>query len=80
MTLQEQIAQAQALIANGKRIETLTAKRDQLTADLTAVDEELAEILGPPTSTNGSSRAVQKCSKCGEEGHTKRTCTNPLKE
>lgn len=72
LTLADQIAHAQALLANGKRLEELTTKREQLTADLAAVDDELSTMLGAPT--NGSTRAKQKCSKCGEEGHTKRTC------
>jgi len=72
LKLDDQIALAQALIAKGPRIEELTAKRAQLVTDLAEVDAELTEILGTPT--NGSNRAAQKCSVCGQEGHSKRTC------
>src|SRR5258708_7338162 len=80
LTFEQQLAQAQALIANGKRIEELTTKRTQLTADLAAVDEELATILGPATSTNGNGRAKQTCkfilpeaTVCGSEEHNARS-------
>jgi hypothetical protein len=74
MNLDDQIARAKTLFESGKRVQELIAKRDQLRADLAGVDEELVKLLGGP-ATNGSGRAAQKCSKCGEVGHTKRTCT-----
>jgi hypothetical protein len=72
LTIQDQIAQAQALIANGKRIEELAAKRQKLAEELAVVDVELGDLLGGATTT--PSRTKQKCSVCGKEGHSKRTC------
>jgi len=72
LSLSDQIAHARTLLENGKRMEELIAKRDQLTADLAAVDEELGTMLGPATSAN--ERAPQRCSLCQEIGHSKRTC------
>src|SRR5689334_20716029 len=36
------------------------------------IDAELAELLGGNRPTSG--RAAQKCSQCGQVGHSKRTC------
>src|SRR4051812_35221275 len=74
LTLSDQIAHAQALLANGARLAELTTKRESLITDLAAVDEDLAELLGPATTTNGSTRAKQKCSLCQSEEHNKRNC------
>lgn len=63
---------SQRLLANGKRIEELSAKRTQLQTDLAEIDAELAELLAGNSVTGG--RAAQKCSKCGQVGHSKRTC------
>jgi hypothetical protein len=73
LTLDDQIAFAQSLLANGERVKKLLADREKLAADLAKVDEELAGLL-PAAPAPPSSRAAQKCSVCGQEGHTKRTC------
>jgi len=48
------------------RIRELLDKRDE-------IDQELQSLV-----TGTKERKVQRCSKCGEEGHTARTC--PKKE
>jgi hypothetical protein len=70
--LDEQIAHAQTLLASGKRMEELIARRGELRGELDGVEKELAELLGAPA--NGNGRAAQKCSVCGDTGHSKRTC------
>ena len=77
MNLDAQVAHAKALLSNGKRITELMAKRDEITSALGELEEELTGLLGAgqldlPLDAR---RATQKCSKCGQEGHTKRTCT-----
>lgn len=47
-----------------QKIRQLLDRRDEL-------DREIAEAVG---GGNGTKKAV-KCSACGEEGHTARTCT-----
>ncbi len=66
-------------MANAKRLEELSGKRDQLVADLAAVDAELTELLGPATPANGSTRAKQTCkfelpdgTVCGSTEHNAR--------
>jgi Zinc knuckle len=79
VNLDAQLAHAKAVIGNGKRITDLMAKREELTSALGEVDEELSGLLANgqlDLPLNTSNRAAQKCSKCGQEGHTKRTCTN----
>jgi hypothetical protein len=80
LKLDEQIAFAQSLFANGDRVKKLLADREKVAADLAKVDEELAALLPAAPVTNGSGRAAQKCGNCGQEGHSKRTCPNPPKE
>ena len=76
MTLETQLAHAQAVLANGKRIAELAEERKQLTDGLAAVDEELQQLLAIEQMELplAPARAKQKCSVCGMEGHTKRTC------
>lgn len=45
------------------RLKDLVAKREE-------IDAELASLFG----LNTSSRKPQKCTVCGEPGHTARTC------
>jgi len=51
------------------RVKDLIAKREK-------IDEELALLLG----ISAGSRKPQKCTSCGEEGHTARTCKRESKE
>lgn len=44
------------------KVRELLDKRDE-------IDRQLAEIFG------GKEKKTIKCGKCGEEGHTARTCT-----
>jgi len=47
-------------------------KAKRLIDEREEIDRQLAAIfIGGPSKP----RAVQKCSKCGKEGHTARTCT-----
>ena len=76
MTLEQQIAQAQALLANGPKLAELTGKRQKLVSDLAEIDAELATMLGP-AETNGT-RAKQTCRHtypdgrvCGSTEHNK---------
>jgi len=48
------------------RVRELLNKRDEIEAELAAI------------FTGTKERKAQRCSKCGEEGHTARTC--PKKE
>lgn len=61
------------MLSSADRIKELIAKKEKLTGDLANVDEELAQLVGGMEPA--AARKVQKCSKCGQEGHTKRTCT-----
>ncbi len=49
-----------------ERAKELIVQRD-------AIDTELTELFSG-TSSRVSSRKSQKCSACGEEGHSARTC------
>jgi len=51
-----------------QRIRQLLDRRDE-------IDRELAEAVSGNGNGNGHKKTV-KCSACGEEGHTARTCTN----
>ena len=77
-SLNDQIAFATSLLANSDKLQKLLADREKAVASLAKIDEELSELL-PAAPTNGSGRADQKCSNCGQTGHSKRTCTNPPK-
>lgn len=75
--LNAQVAHAKALLDNGPRITELMAERERLASALGELEKELSGLLSAgqldlPLLTK---RATQKCSKCGKEGHTKRTCT-----
>lgn len=49
------------------------ARAKELIDQREEIDRQLAAIFG---SSPGKSRAVQRCSKCGKEGHTARTCAD----
>lgn len=49
-----------------QRVRDLLDKRDQ-------IDQELTELF---SQTNKERKPIT-CSKCGESGHTARTCTKP---
>lgn len=49
-----------------ERAKELMARRD-------TIDAELTELFSG-TLPRGSSRKPQKCSACGQEGHSARTC------
>lgn len=51
---------------DANRIRTLLDKREE-------IDREIVELV----SGNGTKKAV-KCSVCGDEGHTARTCTKKV--
>jgi Zinc knuckle len=50
------------------RVKDLISKREN-------IDAELAVLLG----VSAGQRKAQKCTSCGEEGHTARTCTKESK-
>ncbi len=64
------------------RIRALLARRDaieeqhdKLTEERIALDDELEQLTGVPANSRMMrTRAPQKCSLCGNEGHSKRTC------
>ena len=49
------------------RIRQLLDQRDEL-------DRELASAVNGATNSTSNTRKPASCSKCGEEGHTARTC------
>lgn len=60
------------------RARELLSKREELANELSEIDAELGGIFsGNGSGKSKSKRAPQKCSKCGEEGHSARTCPNP---
>ena len=48
------------------------AKAKKLIEEREETDHQLAAIFG---GGSAKQRAAQKCSKCGKEGHSARTCT-----
>lgn len=67
------ISRAKELIAERDQIDIERAKND--IARHEAIDAELAAIFaGQKPPKPKPKRAAQKCSKCGEEGHSSRTC------
>jgi hypothetical protein len=60
------------------RIKDLISKRDalgqkqvELGNQVKVIDDELSKLTG---AREPATRSKQKCSLCGKEGHTKRTC------
>jgi hypothetical protein len=69
-----------AMLGSADRIKELLTEREKkeeqletLKHELDGIDDELGELTGQGTEPVRA-RAKQKCSLCGEEGHTKRTC------
>lgn len=56
-----------------------TAKLRKLLDDRDAIDAEIASTVNGDAPAKRE-RAPQKCSKCGEEGHSARTCVNKEKQ
>jgi hypothetical protein len=77
LNLANQIAHAQGLLSNAKRMEELITKRATLQEQIAEVETELQQLLGNPPTTSG--RAPQRCKNCGETGHNSKRCPNPPK-
>ena len=80
MKEQMDIEEVIAMVKSVDRIKELIARREELDVEAkkldeerTAIDAELTQLTGQ-TAEPARSRAVQKCSVCQKEGHTKRTC------
>jgi hypothetical protein len=56
--------------------EKLKAARE-LIAQRDEIDRQLEQLL---SGSVPSARRAQRCSKCGQEGHSARTCNNPATE
>ena len=76
------IDRIKTLLGSADRIRALLARRDaieeqhdKLTEERIALDDELQQLTGVPANSRTTrTRAPQKCSVCGNEGHSKRTC------
>jgi len=76
LNLEAQVAHANAVIGNAKRIQELIAERESTRTALAEIEAELTGLLADgqaqlPLDTT----TKRKCGKCGKEGHSARTCT-----
>lgn len=52
------------------------ARVREIIAQQAALEHELATLVGEVEIEESRAKAVRKCSICGDEGHSSRTCTH----
>lgn len=74
------IERIKTMLGAAERIQELVTRREGIEDEYKKLDKERAEIDAELAQLTGQSaeptrtRAAQKCSACGAEGHSKRTC------